>query len=252
MSDLPPVVVRMMKGSLLFFPVLGVLFWVSTPLGFLAAFYLAFLLELLPALALAQLPLVDDEEPLPRIPVYLSSAVLILLIGGMGLGVGAGAFGLEAMGLRSMDWPSLGLWTLGLTAAAMALLGLFLLLRRAFGASESSLLRELLPNTGAEKGVFVLLSLAAGLGEEIAYRGFLIPALAGIIGWSWGAAVLSSVLFGLLHGYQGWLGIFRTAALGFVLAASFIITGVLWPAIIAHAILDMIAGILLGETLLKE
>jgi len=242
----------MVKGSLFFFPVLALLFWVSTPLGFFGALYLAFLLELLPGLALAQLPLVDDEEPLPRIPVYLSSAAVILLIGGFGLVVGWGAFGLEAMGLHSMDWASLWLWVLGLTAAAMSLLGSFLLLRRGIGVSESSLLRELLPKTRAEKGVFILLSVAAGVGEEIAYRGFLIPALTGVLGWSWGGAILSSVLFGLLHGYQGWLGIFRTAALGFVLASSFIITGVLWPAIIAHAILDMIAGILLGEALVKE
>ncbi|NNM07320.1 MAG: CPBP family intramembrane metalloprotease [Gemmatimonadetes bacterium] len=252
MSEVPPVVTRIVKGSLIFFPVLAVLLWVSTSLGFFGAFYLAFLLELLPALALAQLPLVTDETPLPRIPVYLSSAVVILLIGGFGLAVGAGAFGLESMGLRSMEWVSLGLWVLALTAAAMGLLGFFLLVRRATGSSESPLLRELLPKTRGEKGVFFILSLAAGVGEELAYRGFLIPALTAVFGWSWGAAILSSVLFGLLHGYQGWLGIVRTATLGFVLAASFILSGVLWPAIIAHAILDMIAGILLGEALVKE
>ena len=69
---------------------------------------------------------------------------------------------------------------------------------------------------------------------------------------SWGAALLSSAVFGLLHAYQGWLGVFRTALLGFVLAASLILTGVLWPAILAHAILDVIAGIVLGESLVKE
>jgi len=73
-----------------------------------------------------------------------------------------------------------------------------------------------------------------------------------LLGWSWGAALLSSTLFGLLHAYQGWLGIVRTAALGFVLAASFIITGALWPAILAHAILDVMAGVFLGESLVKE
>jgi len=72
------------------------------------------------------------------------------------------------------------------------------------------------------------------------------------LGWNWGAALLSSAVFGLLHAYQGWLGVLRTAVLGMILAASFIVSGVLWPAILAHAILDMIAGLVLGETLVRE
>jgi membrane protease YdiL (CAAX protease family) len=246
------VVVRVVKGSLFFFPLLTVLFWVGTPLGFWAALYLAFLLELLPALALAQLPLVEDEGPLPRVPVYLSSAALILIIGWLALMVGGREFGFEAMGLGSPEWGVVGGWTLGLTLGALLLLWIFLAIRRAAGLQESLLLVELLPKAGKEKGVFVLLSLAAGVGEELAYRGFLVPTLTLLMGWAWGAALLSSALFGLLHAYQGWLGIFRTAALGFAFAGSLIVTGSLWPAILAHAILDVIAGIFLGEVLLKE
>jgi membrane protease YdiL (CAAX protease family) len=242
----------MVKGSLFIFPVLTALFWFGTPLRFWGALYLAFLVELLPALALAQLPLVSDEEPLPRIPVYFSSAAVILFIGGFGLAVGRGELGLETMGLRSATWPSILVWTLGLALAALVLLWVFLLIRKAIELRETPLLVQLLPKTGAEKTVFVVLSLAAGVGEELAYRGFLVPVLTLLLGWSGGAALLSSVLFGLLHAYQGWLGIIRTTALGFVLAGSLILTGVLWPAILAHAILDVIAGVVLGETLVKE
>ena len=252
MSQIPPEVARMVKGSLVFFPVLAVLFWWVTPLGFWGAIYLALLLELLPALALAQLPLVDDGEPLQRIPVYLSSAVIILVMGGFALLVGKGEVGLEAMGLGLGAWPTLWPWTLGLVMAATVLLWAFLLFRKALGIGESQLLLQLLPKTRAEKFVFVLLSLAAGVGEELAYRGFLVPALTTVLGWSWGAALLSSAVFGLLHAYQGWLGIARTAALGFVLAASLILTGTIWPAILAHAILDVLAGIVFGESLVKE
>jgi hypothetical protein len=242
----------MVKGALVFFPVLALLFWVATPLGFWAALYLAFLLELLPALALAQLPLAEDEGPLPRIPVYVSSAAVILIIGWLALVVGRGEFGFGPMGLRAAGWSLVVGWTLGLTLAALLLLWVFLVARSLRGWRESPLLAQLLPKTAKEKGIFVLLSIAAGFGEELAYRGFLVPALTSLIGWSWGAALLSSALFGLLHAYQGWIGIFRTAALGFVLAGSFILTGVLWPAILAHAILDVIAGVFLGETLVKE
>jgi membrane protease YdiL (CAAX protease family) len=242
----------MVKGSVFFFPVLTVLFWVGTPLGFWAALYLSFLLELLPALALAQLPLVEEEGPLPRVPVYLSSAAIILAIGWMALLAGGGELGYDAMGLRPVGWGVLVGWTFGLTLAALLLLWLFLAIRRSKGLRESSLLIQLLPETRREKGIFVFLSMAAGLGEELAYRGFLVPTLTLLLGWSWGAAFLSSAIFGLLHAYQGWLGIFRTAALGFALAGSFILSGVLWPAILAHAILDVLAGVLLGEVLVKE
>jgi membrane protease YdiL (CAAX protease family) len=242
----------MVRGSILFYPFLTLLFWVGTPLGFWTALYLAFLLELLPALALAQLPLVEDEGPLPRIPVYLSSAAVILVIGWLALLVGRGELGLDAMGLGPAAWEMVGVWTLVLTLIALLLLWVFWAVRRAAGIQESSLLGQLLPKTGKEKGTFVLLSMSAGLGEELAYRGFLVPTLTLLMGWPWGAAILSSVLFGLLHAYQGWLGVVRTAALGFVLAASFILTGGLWPAILAHAILDVVAGVFLGETLVKE
>ena len=245
-------VIRLVKGSLLFFPVLTGLFWLGTPLGFWGAMCLALLLELLPVLALAQLPLADEEVPLPRIPVYVSSAVVILGIGGIGLLVGWSEFGLGSMGLEPAPWMSVARWTGVLTFSALALLWAFFLFRKAAGISESPLLVQLLPKTRGEKVVFVFLSFSAGVGEELAYRGFLVPALSLVLGWSWGAALLSSAVFGLLHAYQGWLGVIRTTALGLVLAGSFILTGVLWPAIITHAILDVIAGIILGDTLVKE
>jgi len=252
LSQIPPVVIRLVKGSLLFFPVLAGLFWLGTPLGLSGAICLALFLELLPALSLAQLPLADDEGPLPRIPVYVSSAAVILGIGGLGLFVGWNEFGLQAIGIQSAPWGSLARWTGALSVVALLLLWAFFFVRKKAGLLESPLLVQLLPKTGKEKVVFVVLSFSAGIGEEIAYRGFLIPALTLVLGWTWGAALLSSAVFGLLHAYQGWLGIIRTAALGLVLAASFILTGVLWPAILAHAILDVIAGIILGESLVKE
>jgi membrane protease YdiL (CAAX protease family) len=251
-SRLPDTVLRLLKGSLLFFPVLTVLFWIGSPLGFWGAACLALLLELIPALSIAQMPLIDDETPLPRLPVYLSSAVLILVMGGLALLVGVHEFGSEPLGLGSFPWGPFALWVVGITSAALVLLWVFLRIRRAAGISETPLLVQLLPETPREKVVFVFLSISAGVGEELAYRGFLIPALTLVLGWSWGAAILSSLVFGLLHGYQGWLGVIRTALLGFVLASSFILSGVLWPAIVAHAILDVLAGIVLGETLVKE
>jgi membrane protease YdiL (CAAX protease family) len=237
--------------ALALFPVVVAAVRLVTPLGFWSALYLAFLIELLPVLAVAQLPSVEGEV-LPRLPVYLSSAVVILVLGCVALLLGMGSFGGVAMGLGPVSWPNLLVWTAVLSMAAMLLVVLVFLFRRAMGFRESPLLVDLLPVTRAEKGVFVLLSMAAGFGEELAYRGFLIPGLALMLGGEWTAALLSSVLFGVLHAYQGWLGVLRTAALGLLLAAGFLISGSLWPAILAHAILDMMAGLVVGESLVAD
>lgn len=253
MSDqLPPEVSTLIKGSAAFFPVLTVLFWLTSPLGLWGSMALALLLELLPGLAMAQLPLAYDEEPLPRFPVYLSSVVLILGMGGFAFLVGRSEVGLEFMGLLPQPAGFLAGWTLGLTAACLAVMGAFHLIRRKIGLKETPLLAQLLPKTAGEKGLFVVLSLSAGVGEEMAYRGFLIPALTLVLGSAWGGAVLSSVVFGLLHAYQGWLGMVRTAVMGMIFAAAFLLTDSLWPAMAAHAILDVLAGLVLGDILLEE
>jgi membrane protease YdiL (CAAX protease family) len=50
--------------------------------------------------------------------------------------------------------------------------------------------------------------------EELAFRGFLIPRLKVLLG-NWKAAVLvSAVLFGLGHFYEGTLAVVQTAVLG--------------------------------------
>jgi membrane protease YdiL (CAAX protease family) len=53
----------------------------------------------------------------------------------------------------------------------------------------------------------------------------------------------AAVLFGLLHLYQGGLGILRTGSIGLVLGAGTLATGSLMPAILAHTLLDMTSTI---------
>jgi membrane protease YdiL (CAAX protease family) len=113
------------------------------------------------------------------------------------------------------------------------------------------ILRELLPRNGAERGVFAILSTAAGVGEELAYRGYAIPVLGPIVGVV-PAVVVTSVVFGVLHGYQGPLGMTRATVIGAALAFGFVASGSLWPPIVAHAAIDVLAGIVLGERLLIE
>ena len=77
----------------------------------------------------------------------------------------------------------------------------------------------------------------------------MIPVLAPVLG-TLPAAFLSTVVFGIMHGYQGSMGIARTMLMGGVLAWGFLASGSLWPPIIAHVLIDLLAGIVLGERLL--
>jgi len=252
MRDPSRVVTRLLVVGGAFFPVLAFLFWITTPLGLLGAAYLALLLELAPVLALAQLPVVDSQEELPRIPVYLTSGATVLILGWMALAVGDEFPGEALMGLGPKPLISVLLWTVGLLAVLLLLLGVFHLLGRALDLRESPIVAQLMPRTLQEKGAFGLLSLAAGVGEELAYRGYAVPVLGILLGSSWGGVLLSSAVFGFLHAYQGWVGIFRTALMGFLLAVGFQLSGSLWPAILAHAALDLLVGLVLADRLLKE
>ncbi|MBH5321745.1 CPBP family intramembrane glutamic endopeptidase [Aurantiacibacter sediminis] len=87
--------------------------------------------------------------------------------------------------------------------------------------------------------------LAAGTGEELLYRGFLMDRLArvsGLRGKPWLVIVIQAVLFGLPHAYQGWGGVVVTGTVGLFLGwLRMQQKGNLWACIIAHAAVDTIA-----------
>jgi membrane protease YdiL (CAAX protease family) len=209
---------------------------------------LAVLLGLLPALSVAQLHLMEGVQ-IERIPAYVSSAITLVVLGGGCLLVGIRKGGPAAVGLVSLSPASLAGWGAGLAMAGLALMLAFRRMATGLGLREARVLRELLPRTSRERWIFGGLSLAAGLGEEMAYRGYALTVLAGVVGTGV-AAVVTSLVFGVLHAYQGGLGMLRACALGGILAWGFLAAGSLWPAMVAHALLDVMAGIVLAERLM--
>jgi membrane protease YdiL (CAAX protease family) len=99
----------------------------------------------------------------------------------------------------------------------------------------------ILPVTREERIWFLLVSLTAGICEEILYRGYLIRYLADapMHYEVWIAIAISSLAFGLAHGYQGIGGVVGTGVLGVVMAVIFVVTGSLWLPITLHAIIDL-------------
>lgn len=103
------------------------------------------------------------------------------------------------------------------------------------------------PRTAEERRWWVAVSLAAGISEEIVWRGVLVTLLWWLTGsWLTGALV-SSVMFGVAHSLQGW----RSAALIAVIAFGMTLfvrwaDGLLLAAVM-HAGYDVVAGFSYGK-----
>lgn len=104
----------------------------------------------------------------------------------------------------------------------------------------------ILPANRIEFAHFIFLSLAAGLGEEVIFRGFLMHYLVFWFGHTpadiLAAAFVSSLLFAYLHGYQGWPAMVKIFFLAILFAAIFIVTRSLWPVIFLHTLIDIVSG----------
>ena len=224
----------------------------STPLRWLDALFLAALIELLPAFALVQVDLGRDLA-VERARVYVTSAVTILFLGVVSLVLGSRLVGMEGMGVRIgpgrvayvMSWGA------GIFALGTATLWLFLVLRKRGGWGESRLVHELMPVTRREKGLYAGLSICAGFGEELAYRGYAIPAMIVAGGSAPAALALTSAAFAVLHSYQGVLGVVRTGVVGVIMGAVFLHTGSVWPPMVAHVLINLAVGFVLADRLLS-
>jgi membrane protease YdiL (CAAX protease family) len=215
--------------------------------GWVHAVALAALLSLLPTVAVAQVPLVRGIE-VPRLEAYSSSAVTLLVLavatavltrwpGGPGLALGA------------LPWVTLTVCTVALAGVGLVVTLGFKWVSMRLGLGEDPILRALIPRSRGEKWAFAGLSVCAGFGEEIAYRGYVLAMLVPLLGPALAVAV-SSLVFGVLHTYQGPQGILRTAVMGAVMAGGFLATGSLWPAILAHTLFDVLAGIFFADLLM--
>lgn len=88
-------------------------------------------------------------------------------------------------------------------------------------------------------------TLFVGLHEEILFRGFILTRLNALFRSPAAAIVVSSLVFGSLHFYQGPIGVVQTTAVGLILAILVTVTRTLWPAILAHTLFDTIGLMLI-------
>jgi uncharacterized protein len=156
----------------------------------------------------------------------------------------------------SRRWAELGLagdtpMALGLGFVyVMLLIGLLVWQRRALlrrPDSRARLIRALayadplLPHSQADRRLFRLVSLTAGVCEEIFYRGFLAWYLSAWMG-PLAAVLMASLIFGVGHVYLGIAQVPKTALIGLILAIVVAITGSMYPAMLLHAAVDWNSG----------
>jgi len=98
------------------------------------------------------------------------------------------------------------------------------------------------PKGFTEVVMWILLSISAGIGEEIVFRGYMQKQFQAATGSIVAAVVLQGVIFGLAHTYQGWKQVIVIAALGILYGALAAWRRNLRANILAHAWSDIFEG----------
>ena len=152
-----------------------------------------------------------------------------------------------AIGLRGITLVQLigrARWFDVLIAAAFwfaARQGLFWL-RRGLGATDDRTTR-ILPSGAIEISLWILVSIAAGVVEEVVFRGYLQRQFSA---WTRSAAagvIIQAVIFGASHGYQGIASMTAVAAYGVLFGLLAWWRRSLVPGILAHAWTDIFSGL---------
>lgn len=133
---------------------------------------------------------------------------------------------------------------LGLTVALVfAIVQFAVLIPATGGAERSDVVAAMDQIGGSPSGLVGLIVLAwtGGVAEELLFRGHFLHTVRNAFGHSnvalAGAGVLTVLLFGALHGYQGWAGVIDTGLYGgVVLTVLFVLRGGrLTACAVAHA-----------------
>jgi membrane protease YdiL (CAAX protease family) len=112
--------------------------------------------------------------------------------------------------------------------------------------------RKLMPQSLMEALPFVALVCTVSLCEEFLFRGFAFVVFESVGGGIAAGIVGSAALFGIAHLYQGSRGVVTTSFLGLVFAGTRAYTHSLVPAILAHLVVDLMAGLLAPRMLLRR
>lgn len=148
----------------------------------------------------------------------------------------------------------IGLWMvprmplISWTAAAFLLAVTIAALRLRWPArttASKARLYSMLPHNERERLPYAGVCIAAGIAEEIVYRGVLTTLLQSYIRSLALAVVVSALVFGVSHSVQGTRAVLATAVIAVAMQALVIVAHSLIPAMVVHAFYDFAAGMLI-------
>ncbi|MGH3787528.1 MAG: CPBP family intramembrane glutamic endopeptidase [Pseudonocardiaceae bacterium] len=135
-------------------------------------------------------------------------------------------------------------------AAVIGVPGLALYLLAHAAGLNLTVLPSALGDTWWQVPVLLALAVANALAEELLVVGYLITRLRQLRSRATAAALASAVLRGSYHLYQGLGGFIGNFVMGLVFGAVWQRTHRLWPLVIAHALIDIVAFV--GYALLRS
>jgi membrane protease YdiL (CAAX protease family) len=158
------------------------------------------------------------------------------------------SFFLKAFVHRERSWSE----SVGLGAAVycagfllIALLGSALYFTPLFHQRNEAVITAMLPHTPLQFLVWFLVSLTAGICEELIFRGYLLQQLTAWTGRPIAPIVATGALFGCLHVYEGLAAIVPLAALGMLFGfVARQMKGDLRAVIVAHTLQDFLIALL--------
>ena len=145
-------------------------------------------------------------------------------------------------GLLPLAWPSPSSWLLGLALFGIMASADLWYSRRCLARGEPHMYFST-PRTSEERRWWIALSGAAGVGEELTWRGVQPELIAQMTGALWPAVAICALTFGIGHIRQGWGGVaivtvFSLACHGLTLA-----TGSLYVAMAVHVAVNITVGL---------
>jgi len=148
-------------------------------------------------------------------------------------------------------YPKLDTTALLLIAGVAIIYGLELVkgsINKQYKTNKINELQYLIPLTWVEYKHYIFLAFAAGISEEIIFRGFLITYFQALFsGYSSAnilAIIIPSISFSVSHLYQGWSSVLKIFFISILLGSIFVQTGSLAVVIVIHVVIDLVSGMM--------
>ena len=167
------------------------------------------------------------------------------------------AWGIHKRGLRLRDlirgswqrWTSV-LRDLGLAVLFLMVANVILgMVAYSLKAKPGLGARNLIPHSPSETVVYLLLTVTAGICEEIIFRGYLQRQFSALTRSPAAGLILQAAVFGIAHGYQGPKFMFIIAVFGSMFGLLVAWRRSLRPAMAAHFLQDAVIGLLTAHFL---